>query len=137
MGEPFPPPWEPGGACTTCEDVIFDGVTPIFVYAFAQDIIKCPGAPPALPNPNHVIRMTQQALQPCVWEANFISGIFKYTYLYWFTVGFSYMTIQELAGWLVFYNRIMINCQDHFTNELVCGAPFFPAFSGGTVDCFW
>lgn len=137
MGIPFPPPWDPGARCNACEDPIFSGVTPIFIYAFVQDLIKCPGTLPDAPDPNGVFRMTQDAIQHCLWWYSLRSGIWIYDFQYWFTFGNSHMTIQDAGGMLVFVDNIALNCQDHFNNQLVCGPPWFHGFSGGTVDCFW
>lgn len=137
MGLPWPPTWLGGVACAVCEDVIFDGATPTFVYAFAQDISICPGMPGNTADPNRVIRMTQIPGFPCQWIATYIEGIYQYTYYYGFFGGNSFMIIQDISGFGIFVNTIPANCRDHFVNEYTCAGDPGAGFEAGTVDCFW
>lgn len=137
MGLPFPPTWEEGRNCLTCSAPLFSDRTPVFIYAFAQDIAKCPGAPAEAPDPNHVVRMTQHPVQNCFWSGVWSDGPWQYNYAYYFTLGKSNMFIADISGMTIFKNVINFNCRDSFLNEWVCGAPDFPAFSGGRVNCFW
>ncbi len=137
MGLPWPPTWQGGAPCAVCEDVSFSGSTPIFVYAFAQDIVACPGLPPNTPDPNGVVRMTQQPGSPCWWSVTINFEFHQYNYDYWLTGFSSNMAILGFPGMGIFYNTIFNICQDHFINEWDCDDPQLPGFSGGTVDCFW
>ncbi len=137
MGLPWPPPWESGARCDLCEDVVFEGDTPIFVYAFAQDLVLCPAPPPLLPDPNGVIRLTQVPGLPCNWIGNKIQGMHNYTYWYGFTGANSFFSISDFTGQQIFSHTLPPKCLDHFVNQLICGPPLFPGFHQGTVDCFW
>lgn len=137
MGLPWPPAWEEGAGCILCAAQIFSNRTPIFVYAFAQGITLCPQEPPIPPSPNGVIRMTQNPLNSCWWSASVVQNGYNYGYVYFFTNLRSYMYITDISGFGCFAHVSQPRCQDSFANQLVCGPPTFPAFSGGTVDCFW
>lgn len=137
MGEPFPPPWEAGASCGLCVDILFNGRTPKFIYAFVQGVTLCPQEPPIPPSPNGVVRMTQLAISPCWWTASKVEDIYNYGYDYFFTLGISAMYITDISGFGCFASSGPPVCQNSFSNQLICGPPHFPAFSGGTVDCFW
>lgn len=137
MGMPFPPPWESGARCDPCEDVIFSGRTPKFVYAFAQNIVCCTSPDPPFLDPNGVVQMTQQPGFPCWWSGNKVSGIWNYSYDYWIDGVSSHMDIHDWHGMKIFADEILLACKDQFANAWTCGEPDWPGFSGGTVDCFW
>ena len=137
MGLPWPPLWEEGTACNRCKDILFDGSTPAFVYAFAYGIVKCPGTPATAPDPNRVIRMTQDIANPCLWSAEYRDGVWRYSYLYWFALNLSRMVIEDISGLRIFTDSIAQNCKDSFTNQWSCGAPDFPGFESGVCNCFW
>lgn len=137
MGLPWPPTWQGGAPCAVCEDVSFSGSTPIFVYAFTQDLIECPGLPPGVPDPNGVVLMTQQPGSPCWWSATIADGLYLYNYDYWLTGFSSNMVILDASGMPIFKDSLFNICQDHFTNQWDCADPELPAFHQGTVDCFW
>lgn len=137
MGMLWPPAWQSGAHCAVCEAITFEGSTPVFVYAQTVGLNRCPGLDPLFPDPNRVIRMIQSPVNPCQWFGHYIEGLYTLGWTYTLTGVSSFMFIGEAGGALIFNDIINIICRSIFVNDLVCGAPMFPAFSGGSVHCFW
>ncbi len=137
MGLPWPPIWEEGRVCGTCAVPLFSGRTPAFVYAQCVGITLCPLVHPDTPDPNRVVRLIQSIADECFWSGGYATPGWDYGYGLSFNIFGSHFRIIDVSGMRIFSADYVAHCRDHYDNQLVCGAPLWPGFSGGTVDCFW
>lgn len=126
--KPPTPTFEPGVACAQCEATMFGGVTPKYVEANVQGIVKCPGV--MIDPPAGVFLLTQQAA-PCFW-LYLIPGFFIE---YRLQAGTATILIWE-AGFWWFSAGPGAPCLSSFVNNQVCGTPPWIGESG-TVEIFW
>lgn len=125
--DPITPIFDPGADCNLCKDVIFDGVTPLYVEAHVMGIEQCP-AMREVPEDSVVI-LTQDTT--CRWLLN---GP-PWTYVWDLIAGQSLFTIT-FAGQFAFQQIVAINCLSTFTNANIhCGFPV--AGINGTVEVLW
>lgn len=122
------PDYYPGGPCNVCKDVIFEGVTPMFVEAWVFGIVKCPGIPIEPPNGNFLLTQT---VLPCVWEYVDVPLVIRWRLL----ADRSIFDIRWFESFW-FFARIDDICFDTFDNENVCGVGLI-AGDNGWVTIFW
>ncbi|MBA7673968.1 hypothetical protein ES703_82175 [subsurface metagenome] len=126
--KPTFPDYYPGAPCPDCRDVIFDGVTPMFVEAWVFGIALCLGAPPF--DPNRVWLLEQTA--PCQW----LGGEAGFGFSLIYTPTNSIFTISS-GPVVLFSDNIALTCQTLFNNlNLICNFPN-PAGINGWVTIFW
>lgn len=126
--DPVTPTYDPGADCNTCKDIIFDGVTPLYVEAHVDGIAACPGIPFALPN--GVFLLTQTV--PCTWIFNDGAG----TAWQWILNPADSRFLITFVGFFWFVHIIAGVCNFTFTNTNVCGVALAIGL-GGTVEVFW
>lgn len=137
MGLPFPPPWVTGRPCYQCPGLFDPAKTPKYIYAVCQFITFCPDPPPALLDPNGLVRLTQDDILPCVWHIEIDkNGITLDFELDWEN-GWSVFWIADSLMRGYFGSVPPVCCVEHFINENVCFVTPFAVAFGGRVDIFW
>ncbi len=127
--DPAKPDYEPGRRCGTCEDILFNGVTPKYVEVDFSGIVCCPGIQG--PAPNGTYLLTQNAINPCQWDAGFPTDIRRWR----LEPARSYLLLME-GGFNWFNSYPYLTCMDAFINENVCPLNLAVGFDGYAV-CFW
>lgn len=125
---PTDPTYAVGDRCGECEDTLFGGTTPKYVFANCLDIVPCPGY--VQWSGNQLVLLTQ--VMPCAWTG--AAGVFI---LYWFlNVAETRFKIIGPDG-VVFLRVYQIGCIDFFTNvHEACGGFMFSG-AEGTVEIWW
>lgn len=126
--DPVTPAYDPGDDCNTCKDIIFNGITPLYVEAHVSGVEACPGGPAF--DPNGVWLLTQ------VLECQWLGGAGGVGFNWILQLNSSIFTIVSGPAFF-FSGTILSRCISTFTNDLVvCNVP---ATSGinGTVEVFW
>lgn len=137
MGFPFPYPDDPGAPCGLCKHLFPDLITPLYLYAKIDDVVICPLSPPGLPDVNGVHRLEQDAIVPCIWLLQIMTGWGLLIYeLDWIPLN-SVFSAGIAGGLSLFGNWTGANCTEFFANQNICGVTPFAAGHGGTAEIFW
>lgn len=126
--DPINPGYPPGDDCVNCQDIIFNGITPLYVEAYVSGISACPAAGPLQP-PSGVFVLTQIA--PCSWL--FFDGVIAYQ---WTLTDVDSNFVIAAHPILWFSHTDPTECVSTFTNQLACG-PANHFGTGGAVEVFW
>ncbi len=129
--DPDDPDYEAGDPCIACEDSLFGGVTPKYVWLHLQGMQACPLQ--TFFTPNGSFRL-QKILGICEWRA-FITGSH---FAVWQISPVSRMVVQEQGTGLPHFRYIngLATCEDSFSNQqVVCGG--INMSIGGTALITW
>lgn len=131
MGEdPNDNDYEAGDDCNACKNIIFDGITPEFVWMQVDGIAKCPGFPVDMPNG---LFLLQQSAAPCVW---FLSQG-GWNFIWSIGAGSAAnITLAAPPNPSAFNGFSDPDCDTNFANDnAICGPTV--AGTGGNVRIYW
>jgi len=130
--DPTDPDYEAGVICALCVDVIFNGVTPKYVWANISGVLDC--ATSLLSAVNGTYKLTQDPVAKCY----FLGSYDPFQYI--LNLGpFGYFEVREILnpGNFWFQEKFKPDCSTSFANQLVCGSPPFGFTFQGVCTITW